>query len=45
MLYNPGRKKALEHFLANEFIYQTEAFRKQYETQARTNIQKEIKIL
>jgi predicted metal-dependent HD superfamily phosphohydrolase len=45
ILYNLGRKKALEHFLENENIYQTEVFRKQYETQARTNIQKEIKNL
>lgn len=45
ILYNLGRKKALDHFLENENIYQTEVFRKQYETQARTNIQKEIKNL
>ena len=42
LLYNPGRKKALQHFLENEFIYQTETFRAQFEKQARENILKEI---
>ena len=28
LLYNSGRKKALEHFLDREFIYQTDIFRK-----------------
>ncbi|MGX7666532.1 HD domain-containing protein [Flavobacterium pedocola] len=44
-LYNPGRKKALEHFLEHDFIYQTEEFRSLYEQQARINIQKEIDLL
>lgn len=44
-LYNPGRKKALEHFLEHEYIYQTEVFRNLYEQQARQNIQKEINLL
>lgn len=42
LLYNPGRKKALLHFLENEFIYQTETFRTKFEKQARENILKEI---
>ena len=42
LLYNPGRKKALQHFLENEFIFQTETFRSQFEKQARENILKEI---
>lgn len=41
-LYNPGRKKALEHFLEKEFIYQTEIFRTLFESKARANIQEEI---
>ncbi|CAM3532020.1 hypothetical protein FLGE108171_01800 [Flavobacterium gelidilacus] len=45
LLYKPGRKKALLHFLENDFIYQTKTFREKHETQARTNIQKEIKTL
>lgn len=44
-LYNPGRKKALEHFLENEFIFQTEQFRRLFEENARANIQKEILLL
>ncbi|MFH6946391.1 hypothetical protein [Flavobacterium sp. FlaQc-50] len=44
-LYNPGRKKALEHFLENEFIFQTEEFRRLFEEKARINIEKEISLL
>ena len=44
-LYNPGRKKALEHFLENENIYQTATFRSFFEEKARENIQKEIATL
>jgi predicted metal-dependent HD superfamily phosphohydrolase len=41
-LYNPGRKKALQHFLEKKFIYQTEIFRTLFESKARANIQEEI---
>jgi predicted metal-dependent HD superfamily phosphohydrolase len=44
-MYNPGRKKALEHFLENEFIFRTETFRSLYEEKARTNIKKEISLV
>lgn len=44
-LYNPGRKKALEHFLEKEHIYQTEIFQTLFESKARTNIQQEINSL
>jgi predicted metal-dependent HD superfamily phosphohydrolase len=44
-LYKPGRAKALKHFLENEFIFQTEEFRKLYEEKARFNIEKEILLL
>jgi len=44
-LYNPGRKKALEHFLENEFIFQTNEFRRLFEENARANIQQEILLL
>jgi len=44
-LYKPGRKKALEHFLENKFIFQTEVFRNLYETKARENIRIEIDFL
>ena len=45
ILYKSGRKKALEHFLENEFIYQTEEFRQLHEEKARKNIEKEILLL
>ncbi|WP_166925692.1 HD domain-containing protein [Flavobacterium poyangense] len=44
-LYNPGRKKALEHFLENESIFQTEEFRDLFEKDARENIKREILLL
>jgi len=44
-LYKPGRAKALKHFLENEFIFQTDEFRKLYEEKARINIEKEILLL
>jgi len=44
-LYNPGRKKVLEHFLTFDRIYKTDYFRILYENQARENISKEIEIL
>ncbi|RNA62246.1 hypothetical protein D1631_10045 [Chryseobacterium nematophagum] len=44
-LYNPGRKKVLEHFLTFDEIYKTEFFKEKYEKQARENIAKEIGLL
>lgn len=45
ILYNPGRKKALQHFLERDFIFQTDVFRAAYEAKARENIKKEILLL
>jgi predicted metal-dependent HD superfamily phosphohydrolase len=42
MLYNPGRKKALTHFLEMEHIYKTDAFRGKYEANAKQNLSREI---
>jgi len=44
-LYNPGRKKALEHFLEIKNIYQTQEFRTLFEDKARENIKREIQEL
>lgn len=44
-LYNPGRKKALEHFLEMDTIFKTEHFKNLYEDAARLNISKEIMLL
>ncbi len=45
ILYKSGRKKALEHFLENEYIFQTDEFRNKYELKARQNIKQEIESL
>ena len=42
LLYKPGRKKVLRHFLELESIFKTYYFKDQYESQARLNIQYEI---
>lgn len=44
-MYNPGRKKALLHFLQMEKIYKTASFLKKYEKQARVNISNELEAL
>lgn len=41
-LYNPRRKKALQHFLNMETIFKTEYFIKTYEKEARKNIAEEL---
>jgi len=45
LLYKPGRKKVLKHFLELESIFKTEHFRDKYEQQARENIAAEIQLL
>ncbi|QTV05022.1 HD domain-containing protein [Faecalibacter bovis] len=45
LIYKPGRKKVLEHFLTFEEIYKTEYFKEKFEKQARENILKEINLL
>ncbi|MGO4708808.1 hypothetical protein AB4Y90_06750 [Chryseobacterium sp. 2TAF14] len=44
-LYKTGRKKVLKHFLELESIFKTEYFKNKYETQARENIEFELKNL
>lgn len=38
LLYNPGRKKVLQHFLAMPQVYKTETFSSRLEGQARVNL-------
>jgi predicted metal-dependent HD superfamily phosphohydrolase len=45
LVYNPGRKKVLKHFLSMDRIYKTDFFYKKFERQAKQNIQKEIELL
>ena len=41
-VYNPGRSKVLESFLAKDHIYHTDFFYNQYEEKARANISNEL---
>ncbi len=45
LLYNPGRKKVLKHFLGMKRIYKTDVFRDLLEEKARINIRREIELL
>ncbi|GAB0157913.1 hypothetical protein CHRYSEOSP005_32060 [Chryseobacterium sp. Alg-005] len=42
LLYIPGRKKVLQHFLELESIFKTDFFKTKYEKQAKENIQSEL---
>ncbi len=42
VLYRPGRKKVLAHFLAKQHIYATREFQNTYEEQARENLSREL---
>lgn len=42
LLYKPGRRKVLQHFLEMERIFKTDHFRERYEEQARRNLEKEL---
>lgn len=45
LLYKPGRKKVLKHFLEHDNIFKTDYFKEKYEEQARANITAEINLL
>ena len=45
IIYKPGRKKVLEHFLQMEKIYKTEPFFAKFESQARMNLKIELEEL
>lgn len=42
LLYKPGRKKVLRHFLELESIFKTDYFKSKYEKQAKENLQSEL---
>jgi predicted metal-dependent HD superfamily phosphohydrolase len=42
MMYRPGRKKVLQHYLGMKRIFKTEMFYRKYETVARENLTKEL---
>jgi predicted metal-dependent HD superfamily phosphohydrolase len=45
IVYKPGRKKVIEHFLQMQKIYKTEVFSQKFEMQARINLAKELAAL
>lgn len=45
LLYKPGRKKVLKHFLEMEHIYKTELFRNLWEKKAKENLEFELSAL
>tara|TARA_R110000868_G_scaffold290081_1_gene550317 strand:+ start:74 stop:688 length:615 start_codon:yes stop_codon:yes gene_type:complete len=45
LVYNPGRKKVLNHFLSMDRIFKTDFFYKKFEVQAKQNLQQEIELL
>ncbi|HZY81719.1 MAG TPA: hypothetical protein VFE50_19485 [Cyclobacteriaceae bacterium] len=45
ILYNPGRKKVLKHFLEMPVIFKTDFFRDKFEAPARRNLENELREL
>ena len=45
LLYKPGRKKVIQHFLAMKTIFKTDYFKAKYEAQARVNLKQELLLL
>ena len=44
-IYNPGRKKVIQHFLSMNSIYKTDYFYNQFEKVAKENLMKELSYL
>jgi predicted metal-dependent HD superfamily phosphohydrolase len=42
IIYNPGRRKVIKHFLDMDRIYKTDYFHQHFETQARINLLEEL---
>jgi predicted metal-dependent HD superfamily phosphohydrolase len=45
LIYNPGRKKVLQHFLQMQQIFKTDYFFNKFEMQAKENVEKELQQL
>jgi predicted metal-dependent HD superfamily phosphohydrolase len=45
LVYNPGRRKVINHFLAMDRIFKTPFFNDKFELQAKQNLQKEIQLI
>ncbi|PKV62434.1 HD domain-containing protein [Pontibacter ramchanderi] len=42
LIYKPGRRKVLKHFLTQKQIYKTAAFQEEFESNARANLKREL---
>ncbi len=45
LVYNPGRKQVLNHFLSMERIYKSDYFYQKFEFQAKENLKAELALL
>jgi predicted metal-dependent HD superfamily phosphohydrolase len=45
LVYRPGRKKVLQHFLSMERIYKTDYFFEKFESSAKSNLGRELELL
>jgi predicted metal-dependent HD superfamily phosphohydrolase len=45
LIYKPGRRKVIEHFLGMSAIFKTDFFRRRFEVQAQNNLKQELEIL
>ena len=45
IIYKPGRRKVLQHFLSMEKIYKTDHFFEKLEKRAKENLKKELALL
>jgi predicted metal-dependent HD superfamily phosphohydrolase len=45
LIYKPGRKKVLKHFIEMQYIYKTSAYRQLHEHQAKENLEREYLLL
>jgi predicted metal-dependent HD superfamily phosphohydrolase len=45
LIYNPGRKKVLQHFLSMNNIFKTDFFFEELEERAKKNMQRELELL
>ncbi|WP_299700849.1 hypothetical protein [uncultured Pontibacter sp.] len=42
LIYKPGRRKVLQHFLSQDHIYKTPAFQEAFDEKARANLKREL---
>ena len=45
LIYKPGRKQVLQHFIEKQRLFKTDYFHKKFENQAKSNLEKELKLL